>query len=427
MKQLIGFIATVLFLLFSADSLSQTQSDSSEALMKSAPKIFVDCTDCDLDYIRTQVAFTNYVRDRLEAQIHILITSQTTGSGGKEYTLVFIGQHEFQGMNDTLRFATTKSATEDDIRKEFVRTLKLGLVRYTAKTPLAEYISVSFKEPSQPAAVKDTWNYWVFSLSLHGYINGQKSQTFRTVSGSISADRVTADVKISLSTNAFYNESNFTIGDQKVVSISRGQGFYAMSVWSLSEHWSIGGFASAYTSTYQNVKFSPRVAPAIEYDVFPYSASTLKQLTFLYRLNYEHYWYYEETIYDKLEQALPGESLSLTLILKQPWGSVSTALAGAHYFYDFRRNNLTLSGSMTLKLFEGLSVSLGGFVSMIHDQLSLPKRGATPEEILLQRRQLETGYRYFSFVGVTYTFGSIYNNIVNPRFNTQAGSFSVSF
>jgi len=425
MKQLL--IATVPFLLFTSSSFSQAQPDSSAALMKSAPKIFIDCTYCDIDYIRTNVTFVNYVRDRYEAQVHVLITTQTTGSGGKEYTLVFIGQREFQGMNDTLRVTTTKSATEDDVRKELVRALKIGLVRYTAKTPLGKYISVSFKEPSQPAEVKDKWNYWVFSLRLNGFINGQRLQTFRTVRGSISADRVTSDLKISLSTDAFYSESNFIIGDQKVVSISRSQGSSAMSVWSLGEHWSVGGFASAYTSTYRNFRFSTRVAPAIEYDVFPYSASTLKQLTFLYLLNYEHNWYYEETIYDKLEQALPGESLSLTLILKQPWGSVSATLGGSHYFYDFRRNNLSLSGSMTLKLFEGLSVSLGGVISMIHDQLSLPKRGATPEEILLQRRQLETGYSYFTYVGVTYTFGSIYNNIVNPRFNTEGTSFSFSF
>jgi hypothetical protein len=27
-----------------------------------------------------------------------------------------------------------------------------------------------------------------------------------------------------------------------------------------------------------------------------------------------------------------------------------------------------------------------------------------------------TSYRYYSAIGVSYTFGSIYNNVVNPRF-----------
>jgi len=53
---------------------------------------------------------------------------------------------------------------------------------------------------------------------------------------------------------------------------------------------------------------------------------------------------------------------------------------------------------------------------MIHDQLSLPAGGATQEEILLHRQELETAYSYWGSMGISYTFGSIYNNIVNPRF-----------
>jgi hypothetical protein len=44
------------------------------------------------------------------------------------------------------------------------------------------------------------------------------------------------------------------------------------------------------------------------------------------------------------------------------------------------------------------------------------------EEVLLQRRQLETGYSYFFSVGLSYTFGSIFTNVVNPRFGSQGGA-----
>ena len=50
------------------------------------------------------------------------------------------------------------------------------------------------------------------------------------------------------------------------------------------------------------------------------------------------------------------------------------------------------------------------------------KRDATPEEILLERRALLTNYRYGAFVGISYTFGSIFNSVVNPRFGTGPGS-----
>jgi hypothetical protein len=47
-----------------------------------------------------------------------------------------------------------------------------------------------------------------------------------------------------------------------------------------------------------------------------------------------------------------------------------------------------------------------------------------------RRQQLATRYSYFTSFGLTYTFGSIYNNVVNPRFGNNGGggmSFSMSY
>jgi hypothetical protein len=84
---------------------------------------------------------------------------------------------------------------------------------------------------------------------------------------------------------------------------------------------------------------------------------------------------------------------------------------------------VVLFGETDITLFRGFSFTLNGSASRIHDQLYLSKDEATPEEILVRQRQLLTSYRYFLSVGVRYTFGSIYNNVVNPRFNGLAGSF----
>ena len=56
-------------------------------MKKAAPKVFLDGTRIDMDYIRTEITFVNYVRDRKEADVHVLITQQRTGGGGREYTL----------------------------------------------------------------------------------------------------------------------------------------------------------------------------------------------------------------------------------------------------------------------------------------------------------------------------------------------------
>ena len=46
---------------------------------------------------------------------------------------------------------------------------------------------------------------------------------------------------------------------------------------------------------------------------------------------------------------------------------------------------------------------------------------STPEEILVRRRQLATNYDYNIAFGVSYTFGSIFNNVVNSRFAGASG------
>ena len=53
-----------------------------------AVRVFLDCGyRCDFDYLRTEIPFVNYVRDRLDAQVHVLVTRENTGSGGVAVTL----------------------------------------------------------------------------------------------------------------------------------------------------------------------------------------------------------------------------------------------------------------------------------------------------------------------------------------------------
>lgn len=72
--------------------------------------------------------------------------------------------------------------------------------------------------------------------------------------------------------------------------------------------------------------------------------------------------------------------------------------------------------NLNLQLFEGFSLDIFGNISMIRDQLSLPAEEATEQEILLRQKEIATDYDYFVSLGFRYTFGSIYSNVVNPRF-----------
>jgi hypothetical protein len=41
--------------------------------------------------------------------------------------------------------------------------------------------------------------------------------------------------------------------------------------------------------------------------------------------------------------------------------------------------------------------------------------------VLLRQKQLETNYSYYAFMSLNCTFGSILNNVVNPRFGGGGG------
>jgi hypothetical protein len=72
-------------------------------------RVFLDCEDCFADFLRSEITFVDYVRDRAEADVHLLITRITTGSGGREYTAEFIGSGRFDGTTRTLKANTTTS------------------------------------------------------------------------------------------------------------------------------------------------------------------------------------------------------------------------------------------------------------------------------------------------------------------------------
>lgn len=421
-------------LLAAAAAAVQTPSDSARLAQDSALRVFLDCPDtfCDFDYYRTEITFVNWVRDRQYAQVHVLLTSQGTGGGGREFTLAFIGLERFAGTADTLRWVAGNTATDDEVRRGLARTIRLGLVRFAARTPVAGGLEVSYAAPPQAAArVRDPWNYWVFRVNANGNFDGEKTFKFHNLSGSISADRVTDAWKLRLSANGRYSQSDFTVtlfdsagnpsGEEIITSIRRSYGANGLVVRSVGPHWSVGVRASASASTFLNQDLALTLGPAIEFDVYPYSESTRRLFTIRYQIGVAAFDYRDTTIFNRLQETRYTHSLSVSLDVKQPWGSTGLALEGSHFLHDFSKNKVVLFGNGDFRVYKGLSFRLFGDIELIHDQLFLSKEGASEQEVLLRRRQLETSYRYFAFFGLSYTFGSKFANIVNPRFGGAGG------
>lgn len=417
----------IAFTFFVITVFSQEAMLTADTLRKDAVNVFMESTD----FIRKEIPYVNYVRDIKDAGVYIISTEQNTGSGGKEYSYFFVGQNEYDGMDDTLSFTATPDETSEVTRQKSVNTLKMGLMRYVAKTPLSKYMKISFSEPLSETVSTDNWNSWVFRSSVTGYMEGEKTRKQKYLSGTITASRITENWKVNLKGGLSQNDSKYiyndSTGTHTINSINSSKYFNSLIVKSLNDHWSVGGSANLRSSSYRNEQLFVSFMPGLEYDVYPYSESTRHQLRLLYTAGYNFIDYMDTTIYDKARESLWSHSLSASYEVVQKWGNINLSLEYSNYLHDWSKNNLSAMLYLDLRIAKGLTVSFVGSGSMVHDQLGLVKGDRTLDEVLLQKKEQATQFQYFTSFGFTYTFGSIYNNVVNPRFgNSGGGGISIS-
>jgi len=170
-----------------------------------ALRVFLDCERfiCDLDHIRQEVDFVSYVRDREDAQVHVLVTFQETGGGGAAYTFNFIGLGDQLARDDTLQYVSRQNDTDDETRTGVTQVFRLGLMRYVARTPFGELLRISYEADEggagsarQSAPLNDPWNLWTFRISVSGELEGESRERQTSFDGSISANRTTEAFKI---------------------------------------------------------------------------------------------------------------------------------------------------------------------------------------------------------------------------------------
>lgn len=381
-----------------------------------APRLYIqDETWADLDYVKTEVTFVNYVRDRTEADIHLTVTRQSTGSGGQEYCLRFEGLGAFGDIGYTLKHATAPDATADELRTTLVASIRRGLAPFLARTDLRDRLTVEFAAPESAVAVTDPWHNWVFSVSAYCYATGEKSSStlyyylYPGVSRVTSLDKLGLDGGLSVNERRFVDTTTFR-------AVSRSYSASAYYARKLSEHLAVGASADYSTSNYNNIRLGLGGGPMVELNLAPYSEYVKHKVYLQYGPDIIHRAYFDTTLYNLTGETRFRNELTLGAKVTRSWGSVNLSSTGRHYFHDFSKNRLSLYADATLRVVAGLSLSLSGGYDFIHDQLGLRKSGATEQERLLRLRELATGYSYWTAVSVTYTFGSVYNNIVNPIF-----------
>lgn len=284
---------------------AQEQGSTSDTLRKEAVKIFLDCQSCDMNYTRQQIPYVNFVRDVKEAQVFILITQQNAGSGGTQYTFTFQGLGIYNGMNDTLVYTSNPDETSTIIREKKNNRLQMGLMKYVARTPLSSEIEITYNTELERELVVDKWNNWVFSLGTEPQFRAEESDRQLQLRNSINITKVTPDIKLELELDQSYNRRRVIEDDDfdttYVTNEFQGDNLF---VKSLGEHWSAGIKWNIGTSTRENYGFRTDVLPSVEYDLFPYSEATHRQLRFLYSVGMQYNNYNDSTIYNKLKENL---------------------------------------------------------------------------------------------------------------------------
>jgi hypothetical protein len=395
--------------------------------------VFLDCrSDCDGDFLRTEITYVNWVRDRQAADVHLLITEQDAGAGGEQLTLAFIGLRSLAGRSDTLTYTTNPTTTDDEKRKGMTQTIALGLVQFAARTTTGHLLRVTSASigggvTSQQTSTKnDPWKAWVFEIGLNGSVNGERAYKGRDIEMQFESRRVTDAWKTNFEYAFSYRDNEATVQELDSVGTVLSDSTYRnlqrewqgelLQVKSLSDHWSAGGHFELASQTFRNQDLRLVARAALEYNIFPYVEATRRELSFRYGVGIASYRYADTTVFDKIRETLPLHFLEASYRTRQPWGSANVNLEHRNFLTDASKRTTEINAGFSVRIFKGLNLNAGGGYEWIRDQIYLPKEGQDAVDVLLRRRALLTGFQYFSHFGVSYTFGSIYNNVVNPRF-----------
>lgn len=412
-KTLALFIFFTSFLFSQSDTPEFSKSDSSDL------KIFLNCRSCDQDYIKQNLGMVEFVRDQKFADVNLLFRTQRNGSGGTSFEIDFLGQNTYKDMKDTLTFTSNGDATRNEVNGLIIRYIKIGLLRFWVKNGNEKKISVQINDTGSKKNenARDPWNKWVFNVGINGFFYGQETSKESNMSYTASVKRVTKENKFYLQGRLNKGKSTFTYDSDTIVSKRKSNSLQIYDVISIDNHWSAGVFSRFGESTYMNYSFYSSLKPAIEYNLFSYENSSKKQLTLSYKAGPIYNNYNEKTIFGKDNELLWEHDFMLGGSVEQKWGNISGEVSYSSFLHDFNLNEFNFNLGANLRIVKGLSFTIRGQYGITNNQINLDAGDLSLEELLLRQQQVSSGFNYFISTGISYSFGSIYNSIVNPRFN----------
>ena len=376
-------------------------------------KAYLDCR-CDENYLKQETSFLEYVRDQDLADVEIFIRDERNPTGSRSFEIKIDGNNKYQGISSTGTVVGYTNDTSSSLRDKLVNKLKVVLVPFLDKGDYNLKLDIDSNYTDIPPN-EDKWKNWVFELS--GSYNGDQEESRKTNRYEIEFEidkltedwRIGAELRRNETNRKFYSDDNVYKSNRKTTS------FNGRVVRSISDHFSAGVFFGAYQNTYENIDFNRYIQPAIEYSFYPYKDVLSKEITLAYKISTGKRNYIEKTIYGYEKQKLSSQTLSLNIRFRQKWGNVSSYLNATQFLNDGSKKRFSLRSDLDIRIFEGLAVRLSGNINLIREQYSLAAGNTSIEDLLLQQRQIATDYRTGFSLGLSYTFGSIYNSIINTR------------
>lgn len=377
---------------------------------------------CDRDFLLTELPYVLWTQDRFDAEAHVLITRLTTGAGGSEYTYTVIGQGRFAGRTDTLSTTSPPNSSDDAERRELARVLQIGLAPFVLRTQAGPRLSVTVAPGadgarSALAGVRDPWNFWVYRLRANGNVGAETREQNYSLDGSFSASRITEAWKTVIEANYGYRSNTFELDSGSLSFDIRRVDLETSLIRSVSDHWSVGTGTTLSVDEFRNQKFAAELLLGAEWNYFPWMEATSRQLTVAGILGARRFDYGEETIYGRLSETRAVASLEVAAESRQPWGSLFADIEHSRYLHDTNVYSASFTARVDIRVSRGVSVNFGGNAERVNDQLYLPRGDADDQEVLTRQRALATAYRVNFRAGVSFTFGSIFNTVVNPRFD----------
>jgi hypothetical protein len=412
---------------------------TSDALSNGTPpnrvRVFLDCQarNCDSNHFRTEIPWVSWVRDRTDADIHVIFTSTSVGGGGNRYTFDFLGLRGMAGRDDQLTYTSAGSDVRNELMDGLTQTFSLGLVRYAVEAGQGNAFELRTRpglaqgpqdgtgpggDPAGGAdAFVDPWNSWTFRFGLSGNMDIQERRSEQRINPTLSANRVTDDWKLDFSFWSNIRRQRIELADgREIRNDNDSWRVGGLVVRSITDHVSVGFDTNARNAITQNQRNRMTLRPAVEWNYFPYAMANRRQFIAHYGVGVEYSDYYETTIFGAEQETLPTHRFAFQYRVREAWGNAGVGFESAQYLHDTALYSFGLSGEVSYRISRGLDLSLSGDASRVNDQIHVAASNFSDEDILLGRVNLPTGYRYQASVGFGYRWGSTLTNVVNNRF-----------